>query len=112
MDLGPTHRLSRDVNFAVHGVVATVTSPGKAAITTTGVWGGIEAVDQPYGRSFGTREPRRLLSLRRDEAPDVPLHSVIVASEDLGGTPRNWQVDDVDETSRYTIRYLVIPKVD
>ncbi len=112
MDLGPAHRLSRDVNFDVHGVSATVTAPGKASITTTGVWGGFLDEEQPYGRDFGTREPKRLLSFRRDQAPDLPLHTVIVAPEDLGGTARTWQIDGVDEVRRYTIRYFVIPKVN
>ena len=112
MDLGPAQRLSRDINFDVHGVVATVTPPGKAAIATTAVWGGSIPEDQPYGRDYTTREPQRLLCLRRDQAPKVPLHTIILAPEDTGGTPRKWQVNGVDEALRYSIRYIVTEKVN
>lgn len=108
MDFGPLRRLALDLNFDAHGVAAEVTPPGKVTITTTGIWQRSLLEDQPVGREFSAREPRRIMALRRDKVPDPERGSAVAAAETIGGTSRNWVIDGVEGTeSDYFLVRLV-----
>lgn len=110
MDLGPLRELALELNFDAHGVAATVTPPGEAAIATSGIWLSPMVEDQPIGRDFAVREPRRVMALRRDEVSDVPRGTIIAASETIGGVSRNWQIDGVESTMPDHFRVIIVPE--
>lgn len=110
MDLDGWRALVRDVTFGAFSVPATVTPPGEAAITTTAVWLPELVEDLPVGRDLNRREPRRVMALRRDEVPDVPRGTVIVAVEAIGGDARNWQIDGIQATEPGHFRVIVVPE--
>lgn len=110
MDLGSLRDLVLDLNFDAHGVAATVTAPEGEAIATTGIWLDPIPVDQPVGRAYSTREPRRVMALRRDEVSEVPLGTIIAAAEKIGGVSRNWQIDGIESTLPDHFRVMVVPE--
>ena len=110
MDLGPLRTLVQDVTFDAHGVVATVTTPDGTATITTGVWDDPLIEDMPEGRDLSRREPRRIMTLRRDEVADVPRGSKVVAAETLDGETRNWQIDGIESTDPQHFRVILTPE--
>lgn len=109
MDFGPLQQLALELNFDAHGVVATVTPPGESAIATTGIWLDARDEDMPVGTEYRGKEPRRVMALRRDEVPDAPLKTIIVAPETSGGVARNWQVDRTLSTKPNHVNVILIP---
>lgn len=102
MDLSALRALALTLNFSAHGVAATVTRPGLAAVTTSLIWQTppVDA-DQPPafgGRDFQRREPRRVAVLPRDVLPTMPDGTTIVAPEKMGGTNVTWKMDGLDRT--------------
>ena len=107
MDLRPPISSAMDA----FSVPATVTPPGLSPITTTAIWEARPVPeDQPYGRDYTTREPRRVMALRRDEVSEVPRGTIIAAPEKIGGVSRNWQIDGIDSTEPDHFRVIVVPK--
>ena len=98
MELGSLRTLALDLNMSAHGVDATVTrpAPDDDPITTRAILMTTQTEDAPMGAEFTRRDPIRVLVLRRDEVPTVPLGTVIVAPERLGGEPESWVVDGYD----------------
>ncbi len=112
MNLGPLHTLVQDVTFDAHGVAVVLTTPAPARVTTTtvGVWDDPLIEDLPVGRDLSRREPKRIMTLRRDEVSDVPRGSKVVAAETLDGEARNWQSDGYESTDPYHFRVILIPE--
>jgi hypothetical protein len=110
MDIDGWRALVRDVTFDAFPIPAIVTPPGESPITTTAVWLPSLVEDMPVGRDFNRREPRRVMALRRDEVPDVPRGTVIVAVGEIGGDARNWQIDSIESTEPGHHRVIVIPE--
>lgn len=96
MDFGALRTIVRDLNFTVaHGVAITVTgaTPG-APIETRGIWGAPLVDEQAFGADLKRREPRKVMSVPRDETlTQLPRGSIIVAAELGSATARQWKVD-------------------
>lgn len=110
MELGALCDLVLDVNFDLQGVPATVTLPGQAAIDTRVFLLGKLMEDNPVGKDFERREPRRVIAIKRDVVANVPRGTIIVAPEKPGGTERSWQIDGMQSTERDHYRIIVIPE--
>jgi hypothetical protein len=85
------------LNQAAHGVDITVTPPGLAAVTTTGIWH--EPLDdpQPYGTNYRKTEPRRVMEIPRSSTlNDIPDGSIVRAVDVDGGSAKNWKVEGLD----------------
>jgi len=106
MDLRPPLTAAMDA----FSVPVTVTPPGGAPIATTGIWVAPDPEDQPIGRDYSVLEPRRVMSLPRDEVSEVETGTVIVAVESIGGVSRNWQIDRIQSADVDEFRVFLIPK--
>lgn len=110
MDLRPPFTAAVDA-FSVPAVVTPQFGFGLGdPITTKVIWITPLPEDQPVGRDYTAREPRRVMALRRDEVPDVPRGTLIAAAETIGGVSRDWQIDGVESTDVDHFRVFVIPK--
>jgi hypothetical protein len=107
MDIRPP----MDPMFAAMGVPATVTRPGEAPITTTVIWLSPLEDLQPTGLTFQRRDPIKVLVLRADDVPTVPLNTCIVAPELAGGADRGWLVDGYEQgdSEQHRVRVVVDP---
>ncbi len=105
-DFGPLRQLAHELAFDAHGVAATVTRPGHAAVDTKGVWQDPLLEDQPYGQDYSNREPRRVMALSRDMVSEIERGTLIVAPEKMGDTPKEWQIDGVErvETDYFLVK--------
>lgn len=112
MDLGAVRALVLDLNFSVHGVLATVTrpAPDNTPIETVGVWLPPATEGFPTGADFQRREPQRVMALRRDEVPSVPRGTLIAAPEKGGDAVQVWRVDGFERYDADHHRVLVIPE--
>lgn len=112
MDLGPVRALVLDLNFGVHGVLATVTrpAPDNVPIETLGIWLQPVAENFPGGMDFQRREPQRVMALRTDEVPTVPRGTIITAPEKRGDAVQAWRVDGIDRYDADHVRVVVIPE--
>lgn len=99
-----------DVMFDVLGVPATVTPPEDLPVSTRGIWLTPLVEEQPIGRDYSRREPRRVMALRRDVFSEVPRNTRVIAAEKPGGTVRNWRVDGLDATEPDHFRVVLVPE--
>lgn len=95
------------VLFEAFGVPATVTPPSAAAVTTTVVWITPNPVLQPGG-DLNRRDGQRIVAIRRDEVPSVPLGTRIDAPEMAGGADIEWRVDGTDLVEQDHVRVFVL----
>lgn len=60
------------------------------------------------GSDFSSREPRRVIAIRRDVFPELERGTVISAPETEGGTPVTWQVDHIESLEpRYYVAVVI-----
>lgn len=111
--------LVEDVNFAVHGVPATVTRPfpDETPIETRGIWltpGLSRPFTEPYpgGAQLQRREPERVIALQRSEVPTVPRGTRIDAAERIGGAVVAWRVDTVEHVDAGQHRVFVVRETE
>lgn len=95
--------------FRAFGVDATVTRPGQDAIDTSVVWVNQTTDGVPLGAALQMADPKRLLVVRRDHVPTLPLGTVIQAPEIDGDDIKVWKVDTIVHYEPDLIRALVIP---
>lgn len=109
MDLGSLRTLALSVNFATHGVDATVTrpAPDDTPIAARVIFLTPETEDYPIGGEFTRRDAARVVALRRSEVPTVPIRTVIQAPELAGGTVKTWRVDGVAKVEADQVRVTV-----
>lgn len=110
MNLGPLRSLVLSLNQATHGVTATVTRSGHAAVSTRAIWLTAPIDDpQPYGHDYSARGPRKAMVLSRADFPDgVERGTVISAPEAQGGTLLSWTVDSIERTEADHWRVVVV----
>lgn len=110
MSFGAVRALSLSVNFDVHGVSATVTRPGQAAVNPKAIWQIMPQEEtQPYGHDFTARGPRRVLLLKKTDFPvGVERGTTVSAPELIDGTAVNWIVDAVEQVQSDHWRVLVV----
>lgn len=112
MDLGALRELVRDVNFATHGVPATVTLPGAPAvppITTRVIWLTPVPLQSPVGASFTRTEAQRIVAIPRDDVAEVPRGTLLAVTEPFQAAPVAWKVDGIDEVRADHYRAVVLP---
>lgn len=111
MDLGPLRTLALGLNLSAHGVPATVTrpAPDDTPVVTTGIWITTPLDEQrPVGVDFQRREPRRVMALPRSALASVPRHTIVVASETIGGANKTWRVDGLERTDADVFRVILV----
>jgi hypothetical protein len=110
VNLGSVRSLVLGLNQAAHGVTATVTRTGHAAVETTAIWQTTPAEEtQPFGHDLTARGPRRVMVLTKEDFPDgVERGTPIVAPEVDGGANLTWQVDAQDRAEADHWRVLVV----
>lgn len=111
MNLSELRAVVREVNFATHGVSATVTrpAPDDTAITTRVIW--ITPITDDgggFGSSMQRREARRQVAIRFDDVPTVPRGTILVAASAFGGTAQRWRVEGPDRLEADHGRYIVV----
>ena len=109
MDLAGLRSLVREVNFATHGVPAVVTPPDAVPVETRIIWADRTPGEIPVGATFKRSEPRRLMAIRRDEIPQVPLGTLVAVTEHLLISPSLWRVDSIEREEPDNIRVIVVP---
>lgn len=111
MDLAGLRSLVREVNFATHGVPvpAVVTPPGVDPVETRIIWSDREAAQIPAEGAFRRAEARRLMSIRRDEVPQVPRGTLVAVTEHLLDEPSLWRVDATERSESDHFRVVVVP---
>jgi hypothetical protein len=109
MDLAPLRTQVREVQFAVHGVAATVTVPSGVAVATRVVWLTPVAEEVPAGADLRRSEPRRIMAIRRDDLPSVPIGTLIKVTEHLLDSPSEWAVDGTETIRSDHYRVVVVP---
>jgi len=110
---GPIRSLALDVTFATFGVEATVTRPwpdDDTPIVTMGIWDTSTNVDA--GTGLRRKEQRRVLALRRSDAPTVPRQTLIAAPLVPDGDVQAWRVDGVDRVVDDLTYVVVVPVVE
>lgn len=111
MSFGSFRELALDLNFDyAHGTPATITRPNLPAVSTYVIPSQHIFDDQPTGREFSAREPRRLFAVRRDEVPELERGSIINAAERQGATAIDWRVDGIENTTEDHFIVRVIQK--
>jgi hypothetical protein len=108
MDLGPLRALVLDLNFNAHGVNGTLTLPNEDPVDTRLIWLANDTEQVPRNGGFGRAEPRRVLALRRDLVPAIPIGSRIVAPELSTGSDKVWKVDGMDRYDADHHRVIVV----
>lgn len=112
-DFGALRLLTRDLNFEVHGLSATVTLPdADDSIETTAIWCVPPLEEVPLGTSFQRAQPQLILALRKDDVPEVPLKTQIVVAPIYGGTATGWKVDGFDRVEPDHTRVIVVADPD
>jgi len=84
-------------SFAAFGVPAIVTPFGGEAIETTVIWPAPPSMVLEANADPSVADQRARVALRRDEVPDLPSGSTILAPPLRGGTPRLFIVDRVED---------------
>ena len=106
-------RVSLDPVLSAFGVPATVTrpAPDNTPVSTTGVFiRPLQEEQVPHGINLQRREPRRIFVMKRSASlATMPPNTLIVAAEELGGTPVTWRVDGFDEVESDCWRAIVVP---
>lgn len=83
--------------FAAFGVAATVTPLGGGPVDTTVVWAGPPSMVVEANAEPSLVDQRARVAVRRDEVPELPPGSTILAPTLAGGTPRLFFVDRVED---------------
>lgn len=109
-DFGSLRALALDANFSVHGLPATVTLPSGEVITTRVIWPVPQTEPMPSGAGLSRMEPIRVVALRKDEVPSVPLQTRIVAPEKGGDDDATWVVDGYERFEADHHRVIVVPE--
>lgn len=105
MDLAPLRELARDIEFAVHGVVADV-----GGVATRAIWLTEETDQVPITNDMQKASPRRQLALRRDEIPTGPARGTVITLEASGFVPAgSWLVDAASDQFADNGRVVVVP---
>lgn len=80
------------------GIAATVIrpSPDDTPIETRIIWLPSTPEDVPPGQ-FSRREQAKVIGLRRDDVPTLPVGTLIDASERSGDAVQRWRVTDIDQ---------------
>jgi hypothetical protein len=111
--------LVQGINFAVHGVSATVTRPwpDEAPIVTKGIWltaGLTRPVTDPYPRDMALqrRERERVIAISLTDVPTIPTGTRIDAPEVAGGAIRAWRVDSLEYEDAIHRRVFVVPETE
>lgn len=119
MDLGPLRQLALELNFDAHGVGVVLPREGQLDLLTTGIWQRPLVEDQPVGRDFSTREPRRIMAIKLLAKEDftgqeiiatLERGAVVVAAETIGGTAKEWQIDGVESTEPDYLSVILVPR--
>lgn len=95
--------------FDAFSVPATVTPPGADAIDTRGVWVTSTTDSRPGFTDLQRREQVRVLALKREDVPSVPLRTEILAPETELGEVQRWRVDGFEVLEADCIRVIVVP---
>jgi hypothetical protein len=95
--------------FDAFSVPATVTIPGGDAVATRVVWVSSTTEDFGGGLDIKRRDRRRVVAVRRDEVPVLPLRTVIVATEPGATVEGTWRVDGFDTEEADCVRCVVVP---
>ena len=93
MDLGPLRALALEINFSTHAVPVSVTIPEGWSVATSGIWLTPVTEELPSTAPFQRSNAKRIMSLRRDVIPNVPLGTRIVGPEKSGDADKLWRVD-------------------
>lgn len=112
VELDALRNLALELNMDFHGVPATVTPPGEAAITTRVIWLSPIVDDKPIGREFDRREPRRMMVISRADVENVPRGTIVAAPEKHGGDSQNWQIDGVESTEPDHFKVIVVAETE
>lgn len=95
------------------GLSATITrpTPDNTPVVTTGFWLAELQEDQPVGREFKKRDPRRVFVVPRNAAlPTAPSGSIVAAAEYEGGDVKSWKVDGFAQPVEVdTWRLILVP---
>lgn len=100
-----------DPFFTAFGVSVTVTrpAPDDDTIATSAIWVPTTTEDLPGGEVFHRRDPRRVLALKRDEVPVIPIGTTILAPELPSGPDQHWRVDGFERSEVDLWRVVVVP---
>ena len=94
--------------MAAFGLPATVTVEGEAPVETTAFWLPDVNQDVPADAQFQRREPVKVLVLRKNEVPRVPIGTVVAMAEILGAAVEAWTVDGFERGYPDEHRVIVI----
>lgn len=98
----------RALQFAIHGVPATVTIPDGNPVETRIIW--LTSITEPIGINGTSRaDTRRTLAIRSDEVPTVPRGTIVEVTEHTRASPGMWRVDGVERVEPEHIRVFVLP---
>lgn len=111
MSLADLMAMVREDTFQVFGTAAPalVTVSGAGPISTTVIWLTPVPADQPGGSGLQYQEAKRAIAVRRDEVPELPLGSIIEATEPTLAAPTSWRVDSILQVEPLHWRVLVTP---
>lgn len=116
MDFGPLRDLVRDLNFTAHGVAATITiqpqDGPEQTIETTVIWTAPLTEDMLGMDGMQSRQPRRVMAVRKDEVPSLPRGSIVTAPPRAGEADARWKVDGIDRVEADHIRVVVVPDAE
>lgn len=95
-----------DLNFAIHGVPATVTVNGTPTPTRV-IW--LSDQTQGQGGEVERKIGTRFMAIRRDHVPAIPVGSLVTAPPPNSATALNWKVDGYGEQQSDHHRVIVRP---
>lgn len=84
--------------FDTFAIPAVVTPLNGDPVNASAIWiGSLLMIARTMGGLPAPMDLRPRIALRRDEVPDLPLGSQILAPRLLGGTPETWIVDKIED---------------
>jgi hypothetical protein len=101
--------------FSAFGVPAVLTRPDEAPIDTTAVWMPEDAQNTRWGAPDETGVeilrvvPATVISFLAAEVVAVPVGSLVVAAEELGGDALQWRVTEIVRVESDLITVIVHP---
>lgn len=107
-DLGALRLLTRDLNFDGHGLPATVQIPDGEPVETRVIWCVPPLEEVPLGTTFSRADPQRVLAIRTDEVPTVPLKTTVLVAPMYGADVQRWIVDGFDRVELDHTRVIVV----
>lgn len=108
MDVGGLRASVREIQFAVHGVPATVTIPDGDPVETRIIWYSTGQDPTPGGSQLQYQDQRRGMALRRDDVPEIPRGTVVEVTEPNREEPISWRVDSIEGIYPEHVRVLVV----